>query len=823
MKRQIHREAHGLPRLEGFFQDLRFASRGLRRDPWFTLVAISILSLGIASNTTVFSVVNALLLRPLPVKNPGEIVWISNQSPAVATSLSSLSPRIDVFEGWQERSTSFSEMAAYNAFFTRGSYRISGDLEPEFVHGVRVTYNLFPMLGLKPAAGRFFAREEALPGAPAVAVISYGLWQRRFGTSPGIVGRSVALEDSPVTVIGVLPREFDFGSVFAPGTRVDLFIPAVFEQMRNWGNTLAVLARLAPGVSLPAAQAELDQINPRLRAELPGLDEDDGAFLTPLSEHVRGDLRTALLLIWGSVAMVMLIVCANLSNLLLARASTRHQEVAVRTALGAGRFRIAGQMLTECLLLSLLGAFFGTVLAYLGSRLIAQSNALSIPLLESIRVDTKALAFTVAMSLGVAILFGILPAWKNSTCDLGDSLRENSRGSSHKASTGWLRSGLVVVELALAGVLLVGAGLLLRSFGQLQAVDLGFRPEGVTAFRIDPSRGRFDSQRKLQSYYPQLLESVRSLPSVVAASTTDVLPLGSHRTWGVRRNDQSGVDQQTYVGAFVRLVGSDYLRTMGIALLSGRDIGIQDRPDSERVVVINRRLARALFDRDDVIDRQVSIGDQARRVVGVVSDVRYGTVEEAPRSEFYLPQTQSYMESLILVVRSALPPESLASSVGSQLRRMDPTLPVSDFESLETFVARATSPRRFFAELLSGFSLLALALACLGVYGIVSYSVSQRRLEIGIRMALGATRRDILGRVLGQTLKLSALGVFVGLLASLASSKLIAGLLFNVDPVDPPTLAAMTAVLIFVTLLAGYLPARRASTTAPLSALRSIR
>jgi predicted permease len=794
-------------------QDLRFSFRGMRRDAGFTAFTILIAGLGIGASSIVFSVVNAMLLRPLPFRDPGRLVWISNAD-MYAT-------QTEHYSDLRDLNRSFSDLAGWSGFYRAGDNELTGSGEPERITSVPVTGNLFALLGVEPVIGRSFTQEESRGRyvAPSATVLSYSFWRRRFASDPGVVGRNLMLNNHPVTVVGVLPASFDFASIFAPGIPVDIFIPwPLADKRKPSGNTMKVIGRLKPGATVERAQAEFTLLGKQLESQHP---ERNSIVpeLSPLSKHVSGRMRPALFVLVCAVGVVMLIVCANLSNLQLARLSRRHKEMTMRTALGAGRSRLLRQMLTESVALSCCGAVLGLVLAVAGTRALAHSHGFNLPLLESVRIDGSALMFTMIAAFGSGVVFGALPALRVTALSLLEGLQDSSRGSSGGRRHGWVRDGLVVSELAFACVLLVGAGLLIRSFVRVLDVNLGFQPERAAALRIDPSF-RIASAAQQNSFIDDALNRARSVPGLLAAGITDVLPLRDDRSWGV-----SGVGQIYPKGrmpeSYIRVVSDGYFEAAGIPLRMGRGFTERDRASTERVVVVNETLARTLWPGRNPLNQMIAT-DGGRRVVGVVADVRHGALEETGGSEMYLPmrQTGDYA-AMQLVVRTALPPDSLAAGIRTALRPIDPNLPVRDFVTFQDLVDKAVSPRRFLVLLLGGFAAFALILASLGIYAVISFSVSQRAQEIGIRMALGESAAHLQGRIVLRTLGLGALGLAAGLVGSRILARAMGSLLFGVTSSDPVTFLAMGALLIAVAAVAGYIPARRASRIDPMAALRA--
>ncbi len=803
------------PTLESVLHDLRYALRTLRRESGFAVFAVLIVGLGIGASATVFSVVNTLLLRPLPFRDPSRLVWIYNHDTG---GLSGATTQVSHLLDLRSQNRSFSDVAGFMAFYGVGDALLtSGSGEPERLSNVPVSSNFFQVLGVQPVLGRLFTPEECKWNGPNAVLLSYNLWVRRFNSDRSIPGRTLIINGQPTTVAGVLPASFDLATVLSPGSRFDLYSPfPLSPETDRWGNTMAIIARLKSGVTPAAARAEVKTLAANFtRAHRERNDFEGG--LVPLAEHVSGQIRPALLVLVSAVAVVMLIVCANLSNLLLSQAASRQKEIAVRMALGAGRARLLRQLLTECLLLSSFGAALGVLFALAGIRVLAGLQSLNIPLLATVRVDFSVLAFCLAAALATGILFGLAPAFAAPSATLHDALKDTPRGSSGGRS--WLRSSLVAAEIAFASLLLVAAGLLVRSFLHVLDVRLGFQPDRAAAIRVDPARG-FKTQAEVNSYIDETLRLARNVPGVSAAGLTDTLPLGRNRSWGAPAKGVVYPPGQ-FPDAYVRVVTDGYREAMGIPLVAGRDLSPRDTPSSEPVIVINETAARALWPGRSAVGQLMEACGE-RRVAGVIADVRHLALEQTSGLEMYLPMRQCRdFDNLQLVLRTSLPPSLLAAAVRSALHNLNPDVSGKDFVPLQSLVDHSVSPRRFLVILLGGFALFALLLASLGIYAVVSYSVNRRTLEIGIRMALGASASRLQASILGQTLALAAAGLFAGAAASLALARALSSLLYGVSPSAPLTFLAAPALLTLTALAAAYLPARRASQIDPATSLRT--
>jgi predicted permease len=822
--RELHRESHGLPLLDTVIQDLQYAGRMLKRDAGLTAFAILMVGLGVGASCTVFSVLNAILIRPLPFTDPDRLVWITN---GTSGTLSRQATQVANLIDFQAQSGSFSGIGGYSPFYGAGDILLSGSGEPERLTGVPVTEAFFPLLGLKPRLGRFFSAEECRWKAPKTVVLSNGFWQRRFAADPDVIGRQLILDGEPTTIIGVLPAIFDFAATFTPGSRADLFYPfPLTPETNSRGNTLALIGRLREGANLNTAQAEATVVGERIRRAV-ALDRSRNGFLPKLSslrDRVSGRFRYALVVLAGAVAFLMLLVCANLSNLLLARASARQREMAIRTALGAGRGRLVRQMLVESIVLASAGAALGLALAVGGTTLLARLSGANIPLLQSVRVDGVALAFTLSISVLTGIVFGLAPALQASATAPIDALKESGRGLIG-GGRGWMRGSLVVCEIALAAVLLTGAGLLTESLIRVLRVDLGFATGNLLALRADPGKAYTSHAQRLE-YFDRLLRAVRSVHGVESAGITDALPLGENfgwRDWGLGAKGQI-YEKGKRPSPLIRIVDDGYLATMRIPLRAGRGFINADNLTSERVVLVNEAFARTLWPGEDPLGRIITptLGlDQEYRVIGVVGGVRYFGFEKDAGLEVYFPirQTDNF-SSVDLVVRGSGSPAVLAADVRTALRAADPNLPAAEFRTMDELVDRAVFARRSVVVLLIGFAAFGLILASLGIFSVISHSVSRRKPEIGLRIALGASAGELQAQILMQTLKLDAIGLAAGVPASWAAALAIRGLLFDTSALDGVTFAGVLALLTCVAAVAGYVPARRASRLNPLETLR---
>ena len=812
-------------KLDILLQELKYTLRTLSRDRAFTFVAVFILALAIGANIGVFSVVNTLLLRPLPFSESRQLVWIA--PPPTSCGLSCATYSADAYEEFREQSRVYQDVTGYMAFSTPDNLRLTGRGEPEPATSIEVIGNFFQVLGVQPAMGRLFTADEARGGPHPIALLANAYWRRQFNSDPAIIGKAIELNGTPITIVGVLPDSFDFGAVFSPGAKVDLFTPLDLNLERNWGNIVTLLGRLKPGVTVAQALDDANRIAPNIYFNVrypQTLGRYKGDLIpVPLKDYITGKLRRSLIALWCAVGAILLIAGVNLSNLLLARSAARAKEFAVRGALGASRGRIVRQLLMESLVLSGIGAAFGLGLALMLIAWLAHQGSLALPLLGTLRIDGQALGWAVVVAVLTATIFGLLPGLRIASGNLQEVLKDSGAGAGLGRKHERVRAALVVSEIALACVLLVSAGLLLRSFLKVLDVDLGFQPARAASIKVDYDDSAPTgeaSQAKRGEIFQQIIARVGALPGVEAAGMSDYLPLGPNREW-----DQPVPQGKIFAPGelpdpLVYVISPGFIRAMGIGL-RGRDFTWADGPHSERVVLINASAARVYWPGEDAVGKILMRDKEQDRVVGVVDDVHEETVEGGAGSQIYYPAMQQGPSGAQLVIRTSLPPATLAASVLHSLRELNPKQPAAEFRPIQAIVDRAVSPRRFFILLVAAFAGLGLLLAALGIYGVISYSVTQRTQEIGIRMALGATTGQVQLGVIGRTLRLTLIGIATGSIASLVVARAIAALLFGTTPTDPVTFAAVILALAMVALFAGYLPARKASRIDPMVALRN--
>ena len=834
--RYRHRESRGIMTLDIFLQDLKYTLRTLWRDPSFTVVAVVILALAIGANIAVFSVVNTLLLRPLPFQNAQQLTWIA--PPPTKCGLSCATYSTDAYDEFRIGSRSYQDVTGYFAFSSADnlSLTLNGGV-PIMATSIDVIHNFFQLLGVNAQMGRVFTADDARNGAAPVVLLTNAWWKRQFNADPNIVGKSFDMNGQQTTVIGVLPASFDFGAVFAPGTKVDAITPLnLYGPPRNWGNIITMIGRLKPGVTLALAVSDAARVAPGMcwNNRYP---ETCGQYKgqvvpVPLKDYISGKLRRSLVVLWCAVGAILLIACVNLSNLLLARAAARAKEFAMRGALGASRGRIVRQLLTESLVLSGMGAIVGLLLASVLVSWLAHQGSIALPLLSTLHIDGAALIWTVLIAVFAAAVFGLVPGMRMAGGNVYESLKDAGPGATASRRHERTRSILVVSEVALACMLLVGAGLLLRSFVNVLNVDLGFQPDRAAAIKVDyddnvpNDKDGSLSAAKRGVIFQQILNRVGALPGVEAAGFTDYLPLGQNRSWGLPFpkgvNIPKGIN-----GPLVYVITPGYMRAMGTSI-RGRDFTWSDTAKSEPVVMINKSYAKYLdtygaWKDHDVLGKPLWNGPNSAdlNVVGIVDDVHEENVDGDAGWQIYYPFIQATPNQAELVVRTQMQPSALATSVLTTLRDMNPKQPAAEFKPIRLLVTHAVSGRQFFMLLVVSFATLGLLLAALGIYGVISYSVTRKTQEIGIRMALGATSGLVRRDVLAGTLRLALIGIAIGVGASLVAAKMIASLLFETSPWDAGTYVAMAVALLAVAAFAGFVPAFRASRINPMVALRA--
>ncbi|MGA8090749.1 MAG: ABC transporter permease [Terracidiphilus sp.] len=838
--RYRQREARGLMNIDILMQDLKYTLRTLWRDPSFTVVAVLILALAIGANIAVFSVVNTLLLRPLPFQNAQQLVWIA--PPPTKCGLSCATYSTDAYDEFRTMSRSYQDVTGYFAFSSADNLSLNLGGAPVTATSIDVIQNFFQLLGVQAQMGRVFTPEDARNGAAPVVLLTNAWWKRQFNGDRNILGKAFDMNGQQTTVIGVLPASFDFGAVFAPGTKVDAITPLnLYGPPRDWGNIITLIGRLKPGVTLAQARNEAASVAPHMcwnnkSPETCG-DYKGAVVPVPLKEYVSGKLQRSLVVLWAAVGAILLIACVNLSNLLLARAAARSKEFAMRGALGASRGRIVRQLLTESLVLSGAGAVVGFLLAAALVSWLAYQGAIALPLLSTLHMDTAALGWTVLIAVFAAAVFGLVPGLRMASGNLQESLKDAGPGASASRKHERIRSVLVVTEVALACMLLVGAGLLLRSFMRVLDVDLGFQPDHAAAIKVDyqgnPADGNGSTQAsqnaialRRATFQQQLLSRIGALPGVEAAGITDYLPLGQNRAWGTPLPKGAKRPDHLDSGPLVYVISPGYMRAMGTRV-RGRDFSWSDGPTGQQVVMINEAYARFLnsfgmWPDGNAIGKALGNGGGPDLiVVGVVSDVHEENVDGDAGWQIYYPNTQAGPNDTELVVRTTVPPASVASSVLTTLREMNPKQPMAEFRPIRLLVNHAVSGRQFFMLLVVSFATLGLLLAALGIYGVISYSVTRQTQEIGIRMALGASAGIVQRQVLAGTLRLALIGVVLGAAVSIAGARLIASLLFATSPWDGATYISMAVGLLVVAGVSGYVPAFRASRINPTVALRA--
>jgi putative ABC transport system permease protein len=820
--KELHRETRSFVSIEQRLKDIRYGMRNLLRTPGFTAVSVLTLALGIGANTAIFSVVNAVLLRPLAYKDADRLVTLLHDGiyPVAVAN----------YMDWRNQSQSFEAMAAAEYW----SPDLTGNDAPEHVLGLRLTQNMLPMLGVQPLLGRAFAKGEDQPGADHEVVLSYGLWQRRFAGNSAILGQQITLNGQGYTVVGVMPPPFKFAPFWAP--RAELWVPYGFADRihQRGGNSLRVFARLKPGVTLAAAQAEIATVTGRLERQFPATNRS--VVVTPLKENVVGKVKLPLLMVLGAVGFVLLIACANVAHMLLARTSDRQKEIAVRLALGAGQTRVIGQILTENLLLAVAGAAAGLLLALSGTKALVQLSPAYIPRVETITVDVKVVLFCLGITLLTSLLFGLVPAMQAATGNLTGALKEGGRGDSEGVRSNRLRGFLVASEFALAFMLLIGAGLMIRSFMALQASDPGFDPHNVLSMTVSIAGSKEAAPGARAVFYRQLLQEIRRLPGVQSAAGINHLPLAGD-IWDFdfviegRPTPRPGESPS----ATYRVAMPGYFHTMRLPVLRGRAISESDDLRAPGVVMINQKAANQYWPGEDPIGKRISFDPNAKTpawltVVGITANEKQRDWAAAPYPAVYLAALQnddflnapgSFAAYITLVLRTSSNPADMAAAVKQTVWSFDRNLPISEVLTMDRVVADATAQPRFEMLLLGIFGAVALLLAAVGIYGVMNYSISRRKREIGIRISLGASRTDVLQMVVRQGMLQALAGTVAGIIGALLLAKLIAKLLYGIQPTDPLTFGSVALVLGLSALFAVYVPALRATRIEPMIALRN--
>jgi putative ABC transport system permease protein len=793
----------------------------LLKNPGFTLVAVITLALGVGANTAIFSVVNAVLLRPLPYPHAERMVYVFEGKQSDPKAEDSISPHN--FTDIRSRNQSFDSYFAFNYV----SFTLTGDQQPEALNGVQASADFGRVVGMAPFLGRVFTAEEDAPGKDHVALISDGLWRRRFGADPQIVGRNVQLNGELYTVIGVMPPNFDF-----PNPDIEVWAPLALDLAKYSRGTafLSGAARLKPNVTAEQARADLQNIAERLKKEIPNFDPTFTLKVETAREHLFGDLGRPLTILLGAVALVLLIACVNVANLMLGRATARWKEMSLRSALGASRWSLVRLLLVESALLAVIGGSLGLMLASYGVDTLKAINPAAIPTYEKITIDGYVIAFTLLISLLAVALFGLAPAWQATKTDLNQALRENSRSATGARRLKLMRGALVVAEISLSLVLLVSAGLLLESLSKLLNVNPGFRTENIATCSINLPRAKYPEDRRQAEFYRRALQQARAIPGVESAGLVTALPFSGSRGHSPFSIDGRTAPQSNGPSADRHQVAPGYFAAMGIPLLAGRDFTDADDMEHPGAAIINETAAKRFWPNENPIGKRITIGMPqevklygkavSREIIGVVGNVKHEQLKDDFQPEMYIPAWQLPTLNMTLIVRGKAPAESLISGIRRAVQSVDSEQPIRRAQLMETAIASTVAPQRMVAVLLSIFAGLALALALIGIYGVMSYMVAQRTQEIGVRMALGAQSRDVLKLILRQGMTLALIGVGLGLPVSVALTRLMKGLLYGVSPNDPLTFAGIALLLTCVATLAALIPARRATKVDPMVALR---
>jgi putative ABC transport system permease protein len=795
--------------LADLLRDVRLAVRSLTKAPGFALAAILTLALGVGATSAIFSVVNGVVLRPMPYPNPESLVMVWEITPQ--SGQFSVAPAN--FFDWRRQATTFEGLAALG----NSDVTLQGPNGPEQVPAAFVSSNFFKVMGIRPAMGRGFTAEEETPGRDGVIVLSHGAWQRRFGADPRTLGSTVSINGTQSTIVGIMPAGFAFPST------AELWFPFAMDQAKasRGGHYLGVIGRIKPGVAHERAEAEMKAIAERLALQYPDVNAGESAVIVPLHEQVVGEVRPALLTLLAAVAMTVLIACANVANLLLVRGSVRRKELAIRAALGASRARLVRQMLVESLVLAMAGGIIGIALAQLALRPLQVLSAGTLPRVTEISIDLTVLGFALGVSLLTGIVFGLAPAWQAASAALVDVLKDGGR--SHSPIGRWMRTSLLVAEVALSMVLLVGAALLLRSFANVTGIDPGFRPEGVLTFRVSLPQPRYPDGQHRMTFYDALITRLEALPGVRGAGLVQNLPLKGDYLLGFEVQGRPPVRREDRLNANYRAISGRYFETLGIPVLRGRTFTERDKDGAPLVAIVDEAFARRHFPGEDPIGRGIDIGngsDGFAEIVGVVGSVRYDGLATTPRPMMYAPLAQDGFGTMWVVARTTGDPADLMAEARQVVRSLDPAMPAYAMKTLEDVISESIAPRRFPMLLLGLFAAIAMGLAAVGLYGVVAYGVSLRTQEIGIRMAIGAGRGDVLRMIVAGGMRVALIGVILGIGGALVMSRLMRTMLFGVTAVDPASYAGTALMLLAVAALACYIPARRAMRLDPLSALR---
>jgi putative ABC transport system permease protein len=811
--------------VETILQDARYALRLIIKNPGVSVIAVLALALGIGATSAIFSVVNAVLLRPLPYKSPDQLMAVWEQS--LQRDVPELPISYANYRDWVEQNQVFDQLAIFS--FT--GFNLAGAGEPERVIGVRASANLFPLLQEQPIIGRAFTEDEDRTGGAPVVVLSHALWQRRFSSDPQIVGKTVTLNNQGYTVVGVMRAGFEFPAGLSFRNRVisdriefwTPIAPIAGSQNRGAHSHLAI-GRLKTGVSLEQARTEMSAIQARLEQQYPEANSGISIRLLPLHEQITGNTRPALLILLGAVGLVLLIACANVANLLLARATARQKEIAIRTAMGASRWRIVRQLLTESVILSITGGAMGLLLALWGTSLLFSISPNTIPRSTEVGIDSIVLLFTLAVSILTGLLFGLAPALQTSRLDLNETLKEGARGTSGGVGRNRVRSALVAAEVALSLVLLVGAGLLIKSFIRLQQSGLGFSTENLLTMRVSLPPVKYADEQKQAAFFKESLERFQNLPGVQTASAITTLPLtANYSATDFLIEGQPVPPPGEEIISAIAIIGPNYFRAMEVPLIAGRDFTEYDNREAPGVAIVSEGFAESFLGGEDPVGKRIAFGGDNPEwlsVVGVVRDVKHFGLDVAARPVVYTPFMQQSNPQMSLVLRTATDPASFAALVRREIQAVDKDQPISDVRTMEQLLSDSVSGRRFSTLLLGLFASVALTLAAVGIYGVMSYSVTQRKHEIGIRMALGASSQDVLRLIVGQGMTVALAGVAVGLAASFALTRLMESLLFGVSATDPVTFIVIPLILAGVALGACFVPARKAARVDPMIALR---